>query len=232
MFVKVEERIEARRLRAEEGLSMKAIAARVGVSVGSVSLWTRDIELTPAQVAHLAESNHRLGGQRRGQEERARKARLDRLTAQDHGRALARSGDPAYLAGCMLYWGEGCKGRNAVAFVNCDVAMHRCFLAFLRRSYGVTPEQVRLSINCHLNNGLTLHEIERWWLHQLALPQDSLRTSAVNRASRASRFRRNTLVYGTARVTVHSTFVVQSIYGAIQEYAGTDRPEWLEGYAR
>ena len=29
-------------------------------------------------------------------------------------------------------------------------------------------------------------------------------------------------------MTVHSTFVVQSIYGAIQEYAGIDRPEWLD----
>jgi hypothetical protein len=31
----------------------------------------------------------------------------------------------------------------------------------------------------------------------------------------------------TARVCLYSTFVVQSIYGAIQEYAGIDRPEWL-----
>jgi hypothetical protein len=39
---------------------------------------------------------------------------------------------------------------------------------------------------------------------------------------------RNVLVYGTARLCVHSTFLVQSIYGAIQEYAGFDRPEWLD----
>ena len=31
-----------------------------------------------------------------------------------------------------------------------------------------------------------------------------------------------------ARIRVNSTFVVQSIYGAIQEYAGIDRPEWLD----
>jgi hypothetical protein len=29
-------------------------------------------------------------------------------------------------------------------------------------------------------------------------------------------------------VSVYSTFIVQSIYGAIQEYAGIDRPEWLD----
>jgi hypothetical protein len=36
------------------------------------------------------------------------------------------------------------------------------------------------------------------------------------------------LPYGTARVSVCSVVVVQSIYGAIQEYAGIDRPEWLD----
>jgi hypothetical protein len=27
---------------------------------------------------------------------------------------------------------------------------------------------------------------------------------------------------------VHSTFLIQSIYGAIQEIGGFDRPEWLD----
>ena len=40
--------------------------------------------------------------------------------------------------------------------------------------------------------------------------------------------RQNKLPYGTCRVTVSRTRVVQSIYGAIQEYGGFDRPEWLD----
>jgi hypothetical protein len=38
----------------------------------------------------------------------------------------------------------------------------------------------------------------------------------------------NRLPYGTCRLMVHSTQVVQHIYGAIQEYGGFDRPEWLD----
>ena len=34
--------------------------------------------------------------------------------------------------------------------------------------------------------------------------------------------------YGTARVSVCSTFVVQRIYGAIQQYSGTAQPAWLD----
>lgn len=48
MFVqrKDAERVEARRLRAE-GMSIKKIAARLGVAVSSVSVWVRDVETPP-----------------------------------------------------------------------------------------------------------------------------------------------------------------------------------------
>ena len=39
--------------------------------------------------------------------------------------------------------------------------------------------------------------------------------------------RRNKLPYGTCRLRVFDTSIVQGIYGAIQEYAGFDREEWL-----
>ena len=100
----------------------------------------------------------------------------------------------------------------------------------MRQCYAVPPERITLSVNCFLNNGLELAEIEKWWLDRLGLPAVSLRRSTVNNPSRASRWRRNVLVYGTARVTVHSTAIVQSIYGAIQEYARIERPEWVDGH--
>jgi hypothetical protein len=51
----------------------------------------------------------------------------------------------------------------------------------------------------------------------------------VNGYSKHSKKKRQgRLPYGTARVTVNRTRVGKSIYGSIQEYAGFDRPGWLE----
>jgi hypothetical protein len=51
----------------------------------------------------------------------------------------------------------------------------------------------------------------------------------VNVYSRQSKKKRtNRLPYGTVRVTVCRTRVVQSIFGSIQEYAGFEREAWLE----
>jgi hypothetical protein len=142
---------------------------------------------------------------------------------------LAREGDPIHRGGCMLYWAEGSKRRNAVQIVNADADLLVTFLHFLRVSYAVPDRAVTLSINCFLGNGLTLDEIQDWWLARLDLPPSCIRRAVVNRPSSASkRLKGNVLPYGTARLAVHSTDVIQSIYGAIQEYAGIDRPEWLD----
>jgi hypothetical protein len=147
---------------------------------------------------------------------------------QQEGRERARRGEPLHLIGCMLYWAEGSKSRNTVAFVNSDPDMVSVFLRFLRECYGVEDEQVVLRCNCFVNNGPSLKEIQDWWLSLLGLPRSSLRKPVVNRPSSAGSASRRTLVYGTVRITVHSTRIIQSIYGAIQEYAGADRPEWVD----
>jgi hypothetical protein len=229
VFVKPTERQEARRLRRDEGRSIKEIAKLLGVSPSSVTRWTADIVLSPAFVEALRERNPAITGDPRGTRAQSAARRVARVAEQERGRELARNPTRLHLAGCMLYWCEGSKDRNAVKLTNSDPDLLALFVRFLRESYAVPPERIALSVNCFLNNGLGLAEIENWWLDRLGLPAISLRKATVNSPSRASRWRRNVLVYGTARVTVHSTAIVQSIYGAIQQYAGIERPEWVDG---
>src|SRR4051794_1234173 len=111
------ERKQARALR-KRGMPMKEIAGRLGVSPSSVSLWTRDIQLSPEQT----ERNLREAGRRRGVAWQELN-RSRRLTYQLEGRERARQSEPQHQAGCMLYWAEGSKERNSVVFANSDVNM-------------------------------------------------------------------------------------------------------------
>jgi transposase-like protein len=229
MFVKPEARQEARRLRMADGLSIRDIATRLGVSKSSVSLWVRDVALTAEQEAALQANDPVRNGRLIGTQVYQERCRRRRREAQEHGRAVARAGDPVHRGGCMLYWAEGSKTRNCVQLVNADPDLLATFLNFLRTCYAVPARAVTFSVNCFLGNGLSLAEVETWWLARLGLPGTCLRKAVVNRPSSASRGRRgHVLPYGTGRVSVHSTDVIQSIYGAIQEYAGIDRPEWLD----
>ena len=203
---------------------MKQIAARLGVSVGSVHLWTKDIEIRPEH-ARRNSARVRIKASRSWRA----KNRARRLAFQEEGREQARSGDPLHRAGCFLYWAEGAKARCTVEFANSDVHMVRFFVRFLRDSLGVPASKIRVNFNVYTGNGLSIEQIERHWLNALELDASCLRGHVVNHfPTSSSGTKRNRLPYGVCFVKVHSTRLVQHIYGAIQEYGCFDEPRWLD----
>ena len=128
----------------------------------------------------------------------------------------------------MLFWAEGSRDRNAVKFSNSDPTMMGFFIRFLRAYFDIAEDRFRVWCNLHADHLERQRAVEDFWLATLALPRTCLTKSTVNVYSRATRRKRtNMLPYGTCRLTIHDT-AVQHIYGAIQEYAGFDREEWLD----
>lgn len=182
----------------------------LGVSPSSVSYWVRDIKLA------LEQRERNLRGPRGPQNPEhiaarmaawAERARERRRESQSEGRERARDQDPVHRGGCMLYWAEGSKSRNAVCFANSDLNLVRLFLAFLRECFGIENERVTIRLNVYTGNGLSITQIEDHWLK--ALP------------------------YGVCQLRVlRGTSLIQHIYGAIQEYGEFDEPRWLDGPER
>ena len=128
----------------------------------------------------------------------------------------------------MLYWAEGAKRRNTLQFTNSDPNMLAFFRRFLVEAMAIERDEIVMSINVYTNNGMTIEEIERYWLDLLELPRRSVRKHMVNHMPTSSSGQaRNKLPYGVVTLNVHSTWMVQHLYGAIQEYAGFDEPAWL-----
>ena len=129
----------------------------------------------------------------------------------------------------MLYWAEGAKGRNVVKFVNSDPQMVWFFRRFLTEALGVEVDKIVMSLNVYTTNGLTIDEIEHYWLELLELPDSAVRKHTLNHLPTSSSGKaKNKLPFGVCSLVVHSTRVVQHIYGAIQEYGGFEEPAWLD----
>jgi hypothetical protein len=128
----------------------------------------------------------------------------------------------------MLFWAEGAKRRTTIRFTNSDPYMLAVFRKFLVEAMAIGPDEIAMSINVYTNNGMTIEEIERYWLDLLKLPSTSVRKHMLNHMPTSSSGRaRNKLPYGVVTLNVHSTWMVQHIDGAIQEYARFDEPAWL-----
>jgi transposase-like protein len=225
-LLKTLEQQAARHLRTH-GRSVKEIAATLGVAKSSVSVWVRHVPLSPDARRRLA-ARIRLGPVVAG-ERKAALAREIRRGYQQIGRARVRTDGATYAAGCMLYWAEGGKGRNTVAMSNSDPELLVAFVGFLREHFGVTRAQISIYCNLFADHVEKQNAIEQFWLDRLGLPRTSLRKSQVNVYSKYSqKKRKGKLPYGTCKLVVHSSQIVQTIFGSIQEYGGFDRPEWLD----
>lgn len=227
--MKPEKRKRARDLR-RDGWSVKDITRELGVSKSSVSTWVRDIELTAEQREALHQRRSpRHRGQFKGAEAVVAKYRAQRLKYQQEGREKAREMDPLHMAGCMLYWAEGRKARNTLTFVNSDTAMLKFYIRFLRQCFEISPEHIKVRINCYLDEGEAFEDVKQFWLNLLELPTGCLADShTLNNIPVSSQQQGRKITYGTCEIAVHSTQLVQHVYGAIQEYSGIDNPEWLD----
>jgi hypothetical protein len=210
-------------------MSVKEIARVVGAAPSTVSLWVRDVPLSPEQLESLRQRNPAYNRQLRGANGNAVRWRAVRFAYQQEGREMARDGGWLFVAGVMLYWAEGDKShRNAARISNSDPEVLKLFVRFLRDCLGVSDDKMRVTCHLFADHLERQREIEQFWLDELGLPRDLLCKSFVNVYSKYSqKKRKGRLRYGTTRVTVHSTRALQIIYGAIQEYGGFDRPEWL-----
>lgn len=157
---KLAEQDEARKLRAT-GMTMPDIATRLGVSKGSVSLWTRDVAFEP-----VARRTPTKRGPNRLQRDKA--AEIEAMAAE--GRDLIGQLDERDLliAGTALYAGEGAKADGRVKLANSDPRMIHLHCKWLRHFFDV--EERRLRVHLYLHDGLDLEAATVYWSTLTAIP--------------------------------------------------------------
>lgn len=227
-MAKPKTRQAARQLRQQDGLSIKEIAEKLGAARSSVSVWVRDIDLTPQQQARLDERNKYHPAQRRGSHANKAKHRELREQYQQEGRLKARESDLLHSWGCMLYWAEGNKSRNMIAFSNSDVDMMKIFVRFLRESLRISDENIRFRVNCYADTEERQSQVIQYWCDALKLSQEHARSHSFNARPISSKQTNHKLKWGVCRVEVYDTRAIQHIYGAIQEYVGIHKDDWLD----
>jgi hypothetical protein len=211
-----------------EGRSIREVAELVGIARSTASTWCREVELTEDQKIEIDKRNpasQNYAGVR-SCDLISERARNKRIAYQKEGMTEAGELD-LFLAGCMLYWGEGSKGKNCVKITNYDPAMLKFFVRFLRECFDVKNEQIKIWIVVYTDVEEEVEEAEQFWLQTLELPRSRLGKTKKIVGSKPT-MKKNIHKYGGCGLYVGSTEIVQRIFGAIKTYAGLNQPDlWV-----
>lgn len=152
-----------------------------------------------------------------------------RLASQEVGRQRINAAESLYVAGCMLYWGEGNKTGTSACLVNSDPNMLILFISFLKKYWKIDDKRLAVYINCYTDLA-SLEEIENYWINTLQINRDNLRKPTVNNLPKSSKNKMKKSKFGTVRIQYSDTKIIQEILGAIQEYGSFTNESWANSH--
>ena len=212
------EQIQALR---RQGLSYREILSKIPfrLSKSTVSLWCKNVELTPEQLDRLDQLKgenwyrNRLKGSKTIQRRRAEEIRNIKAKAQAEVPHLTQK--ELWLAGLMLYWAEGGK-KQKVEFSNSEPNAVRFMMRWFQEICRVPRNKIRAYLNIH--SGQDDELIKVFWSEVTQLPLSQFGKSYVKKEG--TDHRKNILYHGTIKITICNKNLLHTIQGWIEGFSG------------
>ncbi len=217
------EKIIALKLRGL-GKSYREVQSKIpGISRSTLSIWFRDLKLSPAAAKILEAKKERAENNiiKWSKERSAAAKTRNTETTQEYSDAIGKlSRRDLMLVGASLYWGEGSlqiRGgpypHHKTEFSNSSPEMTRVFMRFAREILGVPTEQFRPHVQIYPN--LDAQESIAFWAKVTEIPDSYFR--AYTQVSSASKHKRpiNFLPHGTVQIRINNPVNFYKIQGCI-----------------
>lgn len=212
------------------GYSYKQIKTELGVPLATLSGWfknrdwSREIKAQLASQASLA-NPETLKSMIRGNSERWKTKR------EEYRQAAIREfermkDDPLFLAGVMLYWGEGEKQPKSskVRLGNSEPEMIKIFYLFLTKRLNISPDKI--SVWLLLYPDLVEPVMKNLWSKAAGIPIDQFRKATFIKGRQPTK----RLSYGVCTIVVSSRALKErmlkwlELYGDFLKTQATKEP--------
>ncbi len=182
-----------------QGWTYGEIMAVLPVVKGTLAGWCKDIRLTEDQIEAI---KARVPSQKGVPKDTnwKRREELQRIRELAYSQARELMGDAFWMAGTVLYWGEGDKATRRLSLVNSDPRALNLFVEWTLKYH---DPFARFVLALHLHHGNDEHAAQEWWRHQLRMPEAEFHKAFVKPAGTGHR--KNHLVYGVCRAMMRQS---------------------------
>ncbi|MBP9822237.1 MAG: hypothetical protein KBC81_02210 [Candidatus Pacebacteria bacterium] len=197
------DKVRAYKLR-REGKSYKEIKAVLGIPLATLAGWFKNEEWSQKIRDELGAKTSLSSPSKLAAIQKANKARWDNKYKEYRTAAekefSKKKDSPLFIAGVMLYWGEGSKSPKSsqLKLANSDPMMVRVFYAFLTEELGVTKDKITsyLLLYPDLRDDMQ----KTFWSRATGIPLSQFRKSAFIKGKNPAK----RLSYGICNIAVGS----------------------------
>jgi hypothetical protein len=199
----------ARALRTE-GLSYNEIHAQVPVSKSTLSLWLKDVYLTPEHRKRLYTKQIAVLSRGTPSQKERRKREIEAIISRASGEIAFPLSEDAYkLFGVALYWAEGSKG-GSFEITNSDPRLILFMVRWVNDVFHIAPDMLKPRLNIYSQQDESA--IKQFWSDLTGIPLENFGKSYVKPVNKG--YKKNNLYYGTIKIYVpKGTDLLHIVYG-------------------
>lgn len=195
-------------LLRKRGLSYRQIQERLHVPKSTLSAWLTPHEWSRNIISTLTKINATRSKIHIEKLNRTRSKALEKVYKQSELEAISEyrtlKYHPLFIAGLMLYWGEGDKSTKSSSHVrlgNVDPSLLRVYLTFLLDLCGVKKEKIWVSV--HIYEDLDENTCVTYWSKVLGIATNRFHKSPVL----TGKHKTKRLPYGTCTIGTSSAYL-------------------------
>jgi hypothetical protein len=219
-MAKTKERLEARKLR-KKGYSVKTISKMLSVARSSVSVWVRDIQLTPKQLYVL--NQNVLLGQAKGHTTISIKYAHKRKSIFEEnlksGLEILKqlNSRELFIAGIALYWAEGTKKTRHFSLCNSDPRIISFAMNWFMHSFDLTIDRFRPYVCINILHKSRENAIIDYWSKITGIPRDQFTKTIIVKSKLKKIYENNHQYFGTLTLRItKSTHLYYQVIGLIE----------------
>jgi predicted transcriptional regulator len=172
-----EKKLKALEMR-KAGMSYSQIKKELEVSKSTLSLWLRQLPLSPERIRELLFDNEQRIERFRNTMQNKRVKRLVKVYKNEKVKLLPLSREVLYVAGLMLYWGEGGKTKTGeISLSNTDPRIIAFYHYWLTEALKITKDQIFIKL--HLYADMDYSKELTYWSQLLDIPTSHFKNPYV-----------------------------------------------------
>jgi len=190
-------KIKAIKLR-KKGLSYNEIKKSVKVAKSTLSLWLKNISLSPKHRKRLYTKQISILSMGSQSQKERRQREVNKIIENAEKEIRFPLTQETYrLFGAALYWAEGDKTRN-FSITNSDPCLISFMVGWFKKILNIPPKNLKAWLNIYPQQNEL--KIKKFWSQLTGIPLKSFGKSFVKPLSK--NYKKNNLYYGTIKIHV------------------------------